>query len=176
MLSTAIGMLTEAQQRRLKLHYFDGMRYSQIARMEGVTETAAKKRTAEKHRRRITELDTLIERLYVDNISGKITDERYEKMSEKFEAEQAELTQALASLETEIAAEENQAVNVDRFLSVVRRYTEIETLTPAIVHEFIDRIIVHEPEQARGDRRQKVEIIYNNIGAVDRLALKGLGA
>jgi len=49
-------------------------------------------------------------------------------------------------------------------------------LTPAIVHEFIDRIIVHEPEQARGDRRQKVEIIYNNIGAVDRLALKAFRA
>ena len=97
-------------------------------------------------------------------------------MSGKFEAEQAELTQTLAFLETEIAAEESQAVNVDRFLSVVRRYTEIETLTPAIVHEFIDRIIVHEPEQARGNRRQKVEIIYNNIGAVDRLALMGLGA
>ncbi|AOT71302.1 recombinase family protein [Geosporobacter ferrireducens] len=101
-------------------------------------ETAAKKRTAEKHRCRIAELDTLIERLYVDNVSGKITDERYEKMSGKFETEQ-------------------------------------EELTPAIVHEFIDRIIVHEPEQARGDRRQKVETIYNNIGAVDRLSLMGLG-
>lgn len=65
-------------------------------------------------------------------------------------------------------------MNVDRFLSIVRRYTEIEELIPAIVHEFIDRIIVHEPEQARGDRGQKVEIINNNIGAVDRLALKGL--
>jgi hypothetical protein len=53
------------------------------------------------------------------------------------------------------------------FLSVVRKYTEIEELTPAIVHEFIDRIIIHDPEQARGNRRQKVEIIYNNIGAVD---------
>ena len=59
---------------------------------------------------------------------------------------------------------------------MVRRYTTIEELTPAIVHEFIDRIIVHEPEQARGDRRQKVEIIYNNIGAVDRLALKAFRA
>jgi len=57
-----------------------------------------------------------------------------------------------------------------------QRIAELDTLTPAIVHEFIDRIIVHEPEQARGDRRQKVEIIYNNIGAVDRLALMGLGA
>ncbi len=139
-------------------------------------ETAAKKKAAEKHRRRIAELDTLIERLYVDNVSGKVTDERYEKMSGKFEAEQAELVETVNTLERSIAAEESQAVNVDRFLSVVRRYAEIAELTPAIVHEFIDRIIVHEPEQARGDRRQKVEIIYNNIGAVDRLALRGLGA
>jgi hypothetical protein len=139
-------------------------------------ETATKKRTAEKQRRRIAELDTLIKRLFVDNVSGKIADERYEKMFGKFEAEQEELAQTLASLETEITAEESQAVNVDRFLSVVRRYTEIEELTPAIIYVFIDRIIVHEPEQARGDRRQKIEIIYNNIGAVDCLALKGLGA
>lgn len=139
-------------------------------------DTAAKKRAAAKHRQRIAELDTLIERLYVDNVSGRVSDERYEKMSAKFEAEQAGLKETVAALETEIAWEENQAVNVDRFLSVVRRYTEIEKLTPAIVHEFIDRIIVYEPEQARGDRRQKVEIIYNNVGAVDRLALMGLGA
>jgi hypothetical protein len=59
--------------------------------------------------------------------------------------------------------------------STARRYTEIEELTPAIVHEFIDRIIVHEPDIPRGGRVQKVEIIYNNIGAVDRLALMGLG-
>ncbi|MFT8889170.1 MAG: recombinase family protein [Ethanoligenens sp.] len=139
-------------------------------------DTAIKKRAAAKHRQRIAELDTLIERLYVDNVSGRVPDERYEKMSAKFEAEQAGLKETVAALESEIAGEESRAVNVDRFLSVVRRYTEIEKLTPAIVHEFIDRIIVYEPEQARGDRRQKVEIIYNNVGAVDRLALMGLGA
>ena len=99
-----------------------------------------------KHSRRISELGTLIERLYVDNVSGKVTDERYEKMSVKFEAEQAELVETVDALETEIPGEESQAVNADRFLSVVRRYTIIEELTPAIVHEFIDRILVHEPE------------------------------
>jgi len=76
------------------------------------------------------------------------------------------LKETVAALETEIAGEESQAVNVDRFFSAIRRYTEIETLTPSIVHEFIDRIIVYEPEQARGDRRQKIEIIYNNVSAV----------
>ena len=94
----------------------------------------------------------------------------------KFEAEQAELVETVDAPETEIAEGESQAVNADRFLSVVRRYTTIEKLTPAIVHEFIDRIIVHEPEQARWDRRQKAGIIYNNIGAVDRLAFKVLRA
>jgi site-specific DNA recombinase len=139
-------------------------------------DTAAKKKDATKYRQQIAELDTLIERLYVDNVSGRVANERYEKMSAKFETEQARLKETVAALETEIAGEESQAVNVDRFLSVIRRYTEIEKLTPAIVHEFIDRIIVHEPEQARSDRRQKIEIIYNNVGAVDRLALMGLGA
>jgi len=130
-------------------------------------ETAAKKKAAEKNRRRIAEIDTLIERLYVDNVSGKVTDERYEKMSAKFEAEQAALIETLDLLETEIAEQDNQAAGVDRFLDTVRRYTEIETLTPAIVHEFIDRIIIYEPEQARGNRRQKVEIVYHKIGKID---------
>lgn len=56
---------------------------------------------------------------------------------------------------------------MDSFLDTVRRYTEIETLTPAIVHEFIDKNMIYEPEQARGNRRQNVEIIYNKIRAVD---------
>jgi len=88
-------------------------------------------------------------------------------MSANFESEQVDLKQAAAVLEKDLAVLESEAVNVDKFLSVVRRYTEIETLTPAIIHEFIDRIIIHDPEQSRGNRRQKVEIIYNNIGAVD---------
>ena len=102
-----------------------------------------------------------------DNVSGKVPDERYMKMAAKFEAEQVELIQSYDALEAELAEQERQNVNVDKFLSVVRRYTEIEKLTPAIVHEFIDKIIIHEPEQARGNRRQRVEIIYNNIGAFD---------
>jgi len=133
---------------------------------------ANRKKTASKHLKRIEEIDTLIERLYIDNVAGKVTDERYEKMSSKFETEQAELKEKVAALEQEISELERQSVNVDKFLKVVRRYTEIEELTPAIVHEFIDRIIIYEPEQARGDRVQKVDIIYNNIGAVDTRLLQ----
>jgi hypothetical protein len=88
-------------------------------------------------------------------------------MSAKFEVEQAELKKAASLLEQELGLLESEAVNVDKFLSMVRKYTEIEELTPAVVHEFIDRIIIHDPEQARGNRQQKVEIVYNNIGTVD---------
>jgi DNA invertase Pin-like site-specific DNA recombinase len=131
-------------------------------------ETAAKRKTLAKHRQRVTEIDALIERLYVDNVSGKISDERYAKMAGNFEAEQAALVKTVAALEAEIAGQEETAEGIDKFLATVRRYTtEIDKLTPAIVHEFIDRIIIHEPEQARGDRRQKVEIIYHRIGKID---------
>ncbi|MDR2932786.1 MAG: recombinase family protein [Oscillospiraceae bacterium] len=137
------------------------------SKQEQARDASAKKRAAAKHRRRVAEIDTLIERLYMDNVSGKVPDERYYKMSAKLEEEQAALTGTLAALETEIAEGEEQAAGVDSFLDTVRRYTEIAELTPAIVHEFIDKIVIYEPEQARGNRRQKVEIVYNKIGAID---------
>jgi predicted ribosome quality control (RQC) complex YloA/Tae2 family protein len=114
----------------------------------------------------VNELDTLFERLYEDRAAKKITDERFEKLSAKYEDEQAALSEALAATERQIAEIEKKAANADRFIALVRRYTTgIEELTPAIVHEFIDKIIVHEPESKRKDRTQKIDIIYNNIGA-----------
>jgi DNA invertase Pin-like site-specific DNA recombinase len=138
------------------------------SQQEQKQETAARKKALAKQKQRIEEIDALIERLYVDNGNGKVSNERYEKMSAKFEAEQAALIQAHDALEAEIAGHEEAAGSIDKFLDTVRRYTtEIEKLTPAIVHEFIDRIIIHEPEQARGNRRQEVEIIYHKIGKID---------
>ena len=138
------------------------------SRAEQTRDMAFKKKTLAKHRQRIAEIDALIERLYVDNTNGKVPDERYDKMSAKFEAEQADLIRAHDALEAEIGEQEETADSIDKFLATVRRYTtEIEKLTPAIVHEFIDKIIIHEPEQARGDRLQKVEIVYHRIGKID---------
>ena len=93
-------------------------------------------------------------------------------MSSKYETEQAELNEKIPALQKELSAIEIQNANIDRFLQIVRKYTEVEELTPAIVNEFIDRIIVHDPEQARGKNRvQRVEIVYNNIGVVPCLEL-----
>ncbi len=123
-----------------------------------------KKKALDKHLKRISEIDTLFERLYEDNVIGKVNDERYEKMSLKFETEQAELKAKVSDIEKELFSLEEETVNIDKFLCIVRKYTEVEELTPAIIHEFIDKIIIHEPEKARGNRVQRVDIIYNNIG------------
>jgi len=147
------------------------------SRQEQTRETTAKKKTLAKQRRRIEEIDMLIERLYVDNANGKVPDDRYEKMYSKFESEQTAPIQAHEALETEIGVQEEAVDSIDKFLTTVSRYTtEIEKLTPAIVHEFISKIIIHEPEQARGNRRQKVDIIYHRIGKIDLAEWQSVGA
>lgn len=127
---------------------------------------AAKKRLLVQKRARLDELDHLFERVYEDNVSGKLSDERFTRMSGKYEQEQRAIRAEVAELETAVTGQESRLGNVDKFLSLVRKYANIQELTPAITNEFIDRIIVYEPEKARGNRIQKVEIIYNGVGAI----------
>ena len=88
------------------------------------TEQEQSKRKLEKQRRRITELDMIIQRLYEDNVTGKLTDERFAKLSATYEAEQAELKKSVESLSVIVEAAEVQAVNVKSFLKIVKKYTE----------------------------------------------------
>lgn len=128
---------------------------------------AAKKRLLTQKRKRIDELDTLFERVYEDNVSEKLSDERFAKMSAKYEREQQELRVEVTELDAALSEQESRLGDMDKFLAMVRKYTDIQELTPALTNEFIDRIIVHEPSKARGNRVQQVDIIYNGVGAVD---------
>jgi hypothetical protein len=128
---------------------------------------AVKKRLLTQKRKRVNELDTLFERVYEDNVAGKLSDERFAKMSAKYEQEQQDVRAEISELETVVASQESRLGDVDKFISIVRKYADIQELSPAIANEFIDKIIVHEPEKARGNRIQEVEIIYNGVGAVD---------
>ena len=84
-----------------------------------------------------------------------------------YEQEQVDIRAEIAELETVVNGQESRLGNVDKFISIVRKYADIQELSPAIANEFIDKIIVHEPEKARGNRIQEIEIIYNGVGAVD---------
>ena len=127
-------------------------------------EVAQKRRELTQAERRVSELDTLFQRLYEDNVSGKLSDERFSKLSKSYEDEQRTLSEKAKALHAELDKEQAQAVNVAQFIALVKKYSEIDTLTPAIVNEFIERINVHAPDKSSGHRSQQVDIIYNFIG------------
>jgi DNA invertase Pin-like site-specific DNA recombinase len=135
--------------------------------LEQKREIIEKKRLLAQKRKRVGELDTLFDRMYEDSVSGKISEEQFARMSPKYELEQRDLRAEITVLETELLGKESRLGDVDRFLVMVRKSVDIQELTPAIANEFIDRIIVHDPEKAIGNRVQKVEIIYNGVGAVE---------
>ena len=111
---------------------------------------AKRQKTLADAEKRITELDTIFKRLYEDTISGKLSDERFQKLSADYEKEQHQLQEVAAVLRGEIEAEEQKSANVERFLSVVERYTEIPELTPCILHEFVEKIVVHAASDPKG--------------------------
>ena len=125
------------------------------------------KRTLEKQERRIGELDAIIQRLYEDHVMGKLSAERFAKLSEGYEKEQAELKQSSESLRAVVAAVETQAVNIQSFLKIVKKYTEPTELTPALLREFVEKIVVHAPDKSSGHRVQRIDVHYNFIGEID---------
>lgn len=129
-------------------------------------EQARKQRRLVQAERRIADLDVLFQRIYEDNISGKLSDERFSKLSASYEAEQHDLTSQAQALHAEFELEQAKAVNVEQFIALVRKYTEIQTLTPAIVNELIKRIVVHAADKSSGKRIQKIDIEYNFVGKI----------
>ena len=104
------------------------------------------KRKLEKQERRISELDRIIQQLYEDRVSGALSAERFAKLSGGYEKEQEELKQSAKELQTIVSAIETQAVNVQSFLKIVRKYTAPTELTPALLREFVEKIVVHAPD------------------------------
>ncbi len=113
---------------------------------------------------RIAKLDLIIQRLYEDNIEGKISDERFVSMSANYEAEQSQLRRSVGELEQLLIAEKDYAVNVDKFLNLAKRYTEVQELTVELIRGFVERIYVYKAEKVDGKRIQKIKIIWNYIG------------
>lgn len=121
----------------------------------------------EQAKARINKLDTIIQRLYEDNVEGKISDERFMKMSATYEAEQKELAVRVTDLQDFIDHAKEKSLNAEHFLSLVRKYTDIKKLDAEIIREFVEKIIVFKAEKIDGRRTQRIQIIYNCIGAVE---------
>jgi len=113
------------------------------------------------------EVDVLYEKLFEEKIIGNLTEDRFKKLSYKYEDEQAELKHKIQHLRKIVEEERRHEMNADGFLQLVRKYTDIHELTPEILHEFVDKIVVHHKEQLFGETVQKVEIYYKMIGYVE---------
>ena len=129
-------------------------------------ELSSRKRELEKSKKRIKEIDTLIQKLYEDNALGKLSDERYATMSLSLETEQKELKETVPRIENELNSETDEIDNLQNFIGKVKKITQPTELTPELVHEFIEKIVVSAPTKIDGKRYQQVDIYYNGVGVI----------
>ena len=120
--------------------------------------------TVENNRKRIKEIDRLIERIYEDNVNGKISDERFMKMNGNYEAEQHSLIAETEALEAELAKEEKKKTDLRLLFKTVRECTDIKSLTPELVNSLIRRIEIHAPEKIDGKKHVAVDIYFTGVG------------
>lgn len=125
------------------------------------------KRRLAQARKRMADIDVLMTRIYEDMALGNLSRERYQKMAEGYEAEQARLNNEIVGLEDWVATREEMDDSFDRFAALVEKYVDIPELTPAIVNEFIKKIIVYAPEKQGSRRIQKIRIIFNFLDELD---------
>ena len=124
--------------------------------------------------RRIEELDRLFKRIYEDNANGKLSDSRFQMLSDDYEQEQKELREKLLRLNEEINQQEEQAENIDRFIGKVRKYLDLDELTPAILNDMVKTVYVHAPDKSKGYREQQIDISYDLVGILPASLLNSL--
>ena len=128
----------------------------------------ARKKELEAAEKRISELSAIFKRLYEDSVTGRISDERFSELSADYEAEQRELKERAAALREELSRVREAAENAEKFMNIVRKHTTIEELTPTLLREFVEKIVVHECSyDENGTRRQDIDIYYSFVGKVD---------
>lgn len=123
-------------------------------------------RELEEADKRIQALDRIIQNLYEDKVCGNLSDERFVKMSQSFEQEQRDLKERVYFLRQELSKAKEQSDNVMRFMRSVRKYTEIAELTPEVVREFVQKVVVYQAEKINGRRTQRIELYFNGVGQI----------
>lgn len=118
-------------------------------------------------KRRDEDLDVLFKRIYEDMVAGRLSPERFDKLSTQYEEEQTQVRQTIGELQSLIDDGEQEAHDLRQFLKCVRKYTDPDELTAEMLNELVDKIIVHAPDKSSGHRRQKIEIYYKAAGIID---------
>ncbi len=124
------------------------------------------KKELEQAKKRVIEIDNLFMHIYEDNISGKITDDRFRNLSFNYDKEQQELKIKIEQLSKDIENTEKKDTDLTQFISNVKKYTEITDLTPEILNELIEKILIHQSEKIDGKKVQEIDIYYRGVGII----------
>ncbi len=134
--------------------------------LESMEKLNSHRKQLERCERRISELKRLFIKTYEDNANGNLSDERYEMMSQSYDAEQKQLEAEVITLRQEIEVQERQNENIERFVRTADKYVDIEEIDPCMLRELIKAIYVEAPDKSSGKRRQKIHIQYDGIGFI----------
>ncbi len=169
--TTANKLILEAIKRTSRFARSNEADFLKMLREESALKQAesakSHRRQIAKNEKRIAELDALFRKTYEDFAAGRLNEKRFEQLSGSYEAEQAELEKLTEALKTELAQFDTDSVRADKFMELTRRYTDFSELTPAMLHEFVEKVIVHEADKSSGVRVQQVDIYLNYIGQFD---------
>ena len=125
-----------------------------------------KRKTLSDARKRTTDLDQLIKRIYEDHVLGKLPESRYLKLSGDYENEHQKLIRLSAMLELEIETEVQKVVDIDKFLALAEKYAEISELTVPMVNELISKLVVHNPEKRYSRKHVIIEVFFTYVGKI----------
>ena len=133
---------------------------------EELKQISKNKKELEKAKNRVIEIDNLFMHIYEDNVSGKISDDRFRNLSFNYDKEQKELKLKIEQLSKDIENTEKKDTDVTQFISNVKKYTEITELSSEILNELIEKIIIHQQEKIDGKKTQEIDIYYRGVGII----------
>lgn len=162
-------VLEQVQQVVSYIHNFEWLfiKEKQNASIEEQkVQVARNKKQLTQYQQRLKEIDNLIQHIYEDNVSGKISDEMFSNFSTNYTNEQKDLKEKIDILNKSISTTEQKEIAITSFVDKVKKYTEIKELTPEIINELIDKILVHQQTRVDGKKYQQIDIYYSGVGII----------
>ena len=135
-------------------------------RLESREQIQVRKKQLDRDEKRISELKRLFIKIYEDNAGGRLSDERFDMLSQSYEAEQKQIEAEVITLQQEIEVQERQNENIEKFIQKAHKYVGIEELTPYALRELVSAIYVDAPDKSSGKRRQHIHIKYDGLGFI----------
>ena len=169
--SALIDIVSSKLRQTIQKAHFDQEAFlkklEQQSQAQFTRDNKRQRQQLQKDEHRSKEIDSIIQKLYEDNLLGKISDERFVKLSQSYEEEQKQLQTSISDLTEKLTKQQEDSLNISKFMARISKYTELPELTVEIVNELIDKIVIHKPTGTKRNRIIKIDIYYNFIGKLN---------